>query len=139
MVFLLYGIQTAAIADDFDGTKQLFGRSDKIIEINQHKIIDNVDHSTAGVPKKFLIDFKNKTIRPSEDSLIKKTITFEDVDHIENKMIIQGIDTGIEGVDDGWAWSLIISKKNGKAVLTASGDGRAYVVFGVISAQSQVP
>ncbi len=38
---------------------------------------------------------------------------------------------GIEGVEDGLAWSFAISKKDGEAVLSASGDGVAYVVFGV--------
>ena len=31
-------------------------------------------------------------------------------------------------VDDGLAWSMAISKKTGKVVLSASGDGVAYVV-----------
>jgi hypothetical protein len=36
----------------------------------------------------------------------------------------------VENVDDGLAWSITISKKTGKVVLSASGDGVAYVVFG---------
>ncbi len=130
VVFFLFNFQIAALADGFDGSQPLFGTSDRIIEINQFKIIDGVDHSTAGIPKKFLIDFKTNTLRPSKDSLIRKTITFNRVDHIENKMVMQGIDSGIEGVEDGVAWSLTISKRDGKAVLAASGDGVAYVVFG---------
>lgn len=130
VVFFLVNFQIAALADRFDGSQPLIGTSDRIIEINQFKIIDGVDHSTAGIPKKFLIDFKTNTLRPSKDSLIRKTITFNRVDHIENKMVLQGIDSGIDGVDDGVAWSLTISKKDGKAVLAASGDGVAYVVFG---------
>jgi hypothetical protein len=46
-------------------------------------------------------------------------------------MVMQGVDEGVDGVDDGLAWSLTISKKNGNAILSASGDGVAYVVFGV--------
>ena len=44
---------------------------------------------------------------------------------------MQGVDEGVEGVDDGLAWSLTISKKNGNAVLSAAGDGVSYVVFGI--------
>lgn len=120
-----------AIAGDFDGSKPLSGITGKIIEINQYKIIDDVDPDTVGLPKKFLIDFNSKTLRPSKDSLVRRTITFKSLEHIENKMVMQGIDEGVEGVDDGLAWSLTISKKNGNAVLSASGDGVAYVVFGV--------
>jgi hypothetical protein len=57
---------------------------------------------------------------------------------MENLLVIQGLDSGIEGVDDGLAWSLTISKLDGKAVLTATGDGVAYVVFGAFSTLAQV-
>ena len=119
-----------ADAGDFDGSRALSGITEKIIEVNRFRIIDNVDPDTIGLPKTFLIDFNARILRPGKDSLIKKTITFNSLVHIENKMILQGVDKGVEGVDDGLAWSLAISKKDGKAVLSASGDGVAYVVFG---------
>lgn len=122
---------TLAPAGDFDGSRPLSGTTVKIIEINPYKIVDNVDPATVGVPKKFLIDFHTRTLRPSKDSLIRKSITFDSLVHIENQMILQGVDEGVEGVEDGLAWSLSISKKGGHAVLSASGEGVAYVVFGV--------
>ena len=130
VIFFIILVATA-IAGDFDGSRPLSGVTGKIIEINQYKIIDDVDPNTVGLPKKFLIDFNSKTLRPSKDSLVRRTITFKSLVHIENKMVMQGVDEGIEGVDDGLAWSLTISKKNGNAILSASGDGVAYVVFGV--------
>ena len=126
-----FAATTVCVAGDFDGSKPLSGITGKIIEINPYKINDDVDPDTVGVPKKFLIDFGSRTLRPSADSLIRKTIAFKSLVHIENQMIMQGVDEGLEGVDDGLAWSLAISKKDGKAVLSASGDGVAYVVFGV--------
>ncbi|MFN2121945.1 MAG: hypothetical protein ACK2UP_00445 [Candidatus Promineifilaceae bacterium] len=131
-VFIFFILLLAtAIAGDFDGSKPLSGVTGKIIEINQYKIIDDVDPDTVGLPKNFLIDFNSKTLRPSKDSLIRRTITFKSLEHIENKMVMQGVDEGVEGVDDGLAWSLTISKKNGHAILSAAGDGVAYVVFGI--------
>ena len=130
VIFFILLVATA-IAGDFDGSKPLSGVTGKIIEINQYKIIDDVDPDTVGLPKKFLIDFNSKTLRPSKDSLVRRTITFKSLEHIENKMVMQGVDEGVEGVDDGLAWSLTISKKNGNAILSAAGDGVAYVVFGV--------
>ena len=124
-------LNVTTFAADFDGSKPLSGTTAKIIEINQYKIIDDVDPDTVGLPKKFLIDFNSKTLRPSKDSLVRRTITFKSLEHIENKMVMQGVDEGVEGVDDGLAWSLTISKKNGNAILSAAGDGVAYVVFGV--------
>jgi hypothetical protein len=119
-----------AFSGDFDGSKPLSGSVDKIIEINTLKIINDVDPDAVGLPRNFSIDFKEKILRPSKDSLVRKTGKIHRVEHIENKLILQGINEGVENVDDGLAWSITISKKTGKVVLSASGDGVAYVVFG---------
>ena len=119
-----------AFSGDFDGIKPLSGSVEKIIEINAFKIIDDVNPDTIGLPRNFVIDFKAKKLRPSKDSVVRKTSNIYRVEHIENKLILQGIDEGVENVDDGLAWSITISKKTGKVVLSASGDGLAYVVFG---------
>ena len=120
----------AAFSGDFDGIKPLSGSVEKIIEINAFKIIDDVNPDTVGLPRNFVIDFKAKKLRPSKDSVVRKTSNIYRVEHIENKLILQGIDKGVENIDDGLAWSITISKKTGKVVLSASGDGLAYVVFG---------
>ncbi|KPJ76848.1 MAG: hypothetical protein AMJ54_10050 [Deltaproteobacteria bacterium SG8_13] len=125
----MMALTPSASAGDFDGSKPLAGTTGKIIEINSYKIIDDIDPDTVGLPKHFLIDFGARTLRPSKDSRIRKSISFTSLVHIENKTILQGVDAGVDGVDDGLAWSLAISKKDGKAVLSASGDGVAYVVF----------
>ena len=119
-----------AFSGDFDGLKPLAGSVDKIIEINTLKIINDVDPDAVGLPRNFFIDFKEKILRPSKDSLVRRTSKINRVEHIEKKLILQGVDEGVENVDDGLAWSITISKKTGKVVLSASGDGKAYVVFG---------
>jgi len=129
-IFCLCFTPLSAFADDFDGSKSLLGTVNKIIEINTFKITDNVDPDAVGLPRKFLIDFEEKIIRPSKDSLVRKTTRIKRIEHIENKLILQGTDEGVEGADDGLAWSIAISKKTGAAVLTASGDSVAYIVFG---------
>ncbi len=58
---------------------------------------------------------------------------------IEDMIALQGVDEGVDGVDDGLAWSLAISRKSGKSVLSASGAGVAYVVFGVCTPMSSAP
>jgi hypothetical protein len=138
VAIMLSTIQIAAMADGYDGSQPLYGTSERIIKINKHTIIDGVDPNTVGVPTKFRIDFKTNTLQPSKDSLVRKVVSFNRIDHMENLLVIQGLDSGIEGVDDGLAWSLTISKLDGKAVLTATGDGVAYVVFGAFSTLAQV-
>ena len=127
----LIGLAAAAFAGDFDGSTPLSGTVDKVIEIKPYRIADDVDPDTVGLPRNFLIDFKAKVIRPSNDSLVRRTISIKSVEHVERQTVLQGLDEGIEGVEDALAWSLTISRKNGNAVLSAVGRDLAYVVFGV--------
>ncbi|MDA9761735.1 hypothetical protein N9C84_01525 [Desulfobacterales bacterium] len=121
-------------ADDFDGSKQLSGSVEKVLEINQFKISSDVDPDTVGLPRNFVIDFDEKKLRPSKDSLVRRISRIRHIGHIENKLVLQGVEEGVENIDDGLAWSIAISKKTGKVVLTASGNGVAYVVFGTCTA-----
>ena len=73
-------------------------------------------------------------MRPTKDNLIRRISKIKHVEHMENKLILQGVEEGVENIEDGLAWSMAISKKTGKVVLSASGDGVAYVVFGTCSA-----
>ena len=62
--------------------------------------------------------------------MIRRTSKIKRVEHVENKLMLQGVEDGVENVDDGLAWSIAISKKTGKVILSASGDEVACVVFG---------
>jgi hypothetical protein len=133
-LFFLFIIPFSVFAGDFDGSKPLSGSVDKILEIYPSRISNDADPDTVGLPQNFFIDFEEKIVRPSKDSLIRRTSKIKRVEHIENKLILQGVEDGVENVDDGLAWSIAISKKTGKVVLSASGDGVAYVVFGTCTA-----
>ena len=130
LLFCICIVPLPTFAGDFDGSKPLSGSVNKIMEIRPSRIINDVDPDAVGLPRNFLIDFKEKLLRPSKDSIVRKTSKIYRVVHIENKLVLQGINEGVENVDDGLAWSITISKKTGKLVLSASGDGVAYVVFG---------
>ena len=134
LFFCILIAPSAIFGGEFDGSKTLEGSVDKILEIYPSRINNDADPDTVGLPKKFYIDFKEKLVRPSKDSVIRRTSKIKRVEHIENKLILQGIEDGVENVDDGIAWSIAISKKTGKVVLSASGDGVAYVVFGTCAA-----
>ena len=138
VLFCLLIIPLPVLADDFDGSKSLTGTVDKILEIYPARINNDADPDTVGLPRNFLIDFRQKIVRPSKDSLVRRTSKIKQIEHIENKLILQGIEGGVENVDDGLAWSIAISKKTGKVVLSASGDGVAYVAFGTCTAVKNV-
>jgi hypothetical protein len=137
-LFCLFIIPYSAFAGDFDGSKPLSGSVDKILEIYPSRISNDADPDTVGLPQNFLINFEKRIVRPSKDSLIRRTSKIKRVEHIENKLILQGVEDGVENVDDGLAWSMAISKKSGKVVLSASGDGVAYVVFGTCTAVENI-
>ena len=134
LVFCLLIVISPTFGSEFNGSRPLAGSVDKILEIYPSRINTDADPDTVGLPRNFYIDFKEKLVRPSKDSVIRRTSKIRRVEHIENKLILQGIEDGVENVDDGLAWSIAISKKTGKVVLSASGDGVAYVVFGTCAA-----
>ena len=126
----LIGWTAAAFAGGYDGTTPLAGVTAKVVEVNRYRVVENVDPERIGLPKSFEIDFAAGVIRPSKESLVRKVATIGSVAHVENSLVLQGIDEGVEGVEDSLAWSLTISKTNGDAMLSASGKGVAYVVYG---------
>jgi len=132
-LFLIILFPSISFSGDFDGSKLLLGSVEKVIEINQFKVSDNVDPDIVGLPRKFFIDIEQKRMLPSKESMVRKISRIKHVEHIENKLILQGVEEGVENVDDALAWSMAISKSSGKVVLSASGDGIAYVVFGTCS------
>ena len=139
LLFSLFIMPLPTFTEDFDGSKPLSGSVDKVLEIYPSRITTDADPDTVGLPRNFFIDFQEKIIRPSKDSLIRRTSKIKRVEHIENKLILQGIEDGVENVDDGLAWSMAISKKTGRVVLSASGDGVAYVVFGTCAPVENIP
>jgi len=132
MVLLFFLAMTLdASADGYYCSRKVSGITSRIVEINRYRILDGIEPRTVGLPTRFRIDFESKKLIPSKGSRVSRTVYFERVDQIEDKIVIQGVDEGIAGVRDGVAWSLVISKKNGESVLSVAGDGVAYAVFGV--------
>jgi hypothetical protein len=120
----------AALAGEIDGTHAIIGTVERLIEINRQRIIDNVDPDTVGLPKKFIIDFSQRTMRGTPDSLVRRVVHIRRIDHIEDKLVLLGADEGVAGTTGGVGWSLAIEKATGRAVLSAAGSGIAYVAFG---------
>lgn len=133
-ILFLFMVPLHSLAGEFDGSKPLKGSVSEIIEINQFKIRKDIAPEKVGLPQRFVIDFKKKVVRPSKDSVIRKISKIKSVENVENKLVLQGFEDGVENIDDGLAWSIVISKTTGKVVLAASGDGVGYIAFGTCSA-----
>ena len=132
LIILLFfsGVPFSAAADDYDGSKKLLGSVDRIVEVTKFGINEDVDPDVVGLPEFFIIDFQARMLLPTKESLIRRTSRIQHIEHIENKLILQGVEQGVDGINDGLGWSMAISKESGKIILSAAGDGVAYVVFG---------
>ncbi len=114
----------------FDGSNLLLCVAEKGIEYNRNGKPKDFDPERAGLPKIFIVDMKNSKIKPTKDSLIRRSTTIEQSRLIEDKLILQGIDEGVEGVKDGIGWSMTIAQETGKFVISAAGTAVGYLVFG---------
>ena len=130
LLLCLSGAPITAVAGDYDGSRKLLGSVTRVVEVTGFSINENVDPEVVGLPEFFIIDFKAMMLRPTKESLIRRTSRIQRIEHIENKLILQGVEQGVDGVNDGLGWSMAISKDTGKIILSAAGDGVAYVVFG---------
>ena len=133
LLFCIILFPFISFAEDYDGSKLLLGTVEKVLKINQFRVSENVDPDIVGLPRRFFIDIEQKRVLPSKESMVRRISKIKHVEHIENIAVLQGVEEGVVNVDDGLAWSMVISKKSGKVILSASGDGVAYVVFGSCS------
>ena len=80
--------------------------------------------------KIFSSTLNKKMIQPDKDSLVRQRTRIRWVGRVENRMVLMGASEGVEGVDDGVAWSMSLSRSDGQFVITASGDRVGFVAFG---------
>jgi hypothetical protein len=118
------------LAGDFDGSKPLLCANIKVLECSQAEGCQEVTLEDVGLPQFSIIDFKEKTIRPTKESGLDRTTRIENLKRIAGKLIIQGAEEGLQGVREGLGWTIAISEESGRWVLTASGEGVAFVVYG---------
>ncbi|MGD9080372.1 MAG: hypothetical protein PVG96_13580 [Desulfobacterales bacterium] len=123
-------ISTAAMAGNFDGSKELICAVIDITECGPGGKCQQVSAEDVGIPRFLKIDFKKKEISATHADGSKRSTMIERSEKVDGKLIIQGAEDGIEGVRDGLGWSLAIAEDTGKTVLTASGDDVGFVIFG---------
>ena len=112
VLYCMVFFPSITLAGDFDGSTLLVCSVEKVFEINQYKVRDDVDPDIVGLPSRFFIDIEKKIVLPSKESMVRRISKINHVEHIENKVMLQGVEEGVESVDDSLAWSIAISKKN---------------------------
>ena len=131
--FLAPLLPATASADDFDASPRITGTVDRLIEINPQRVIENVDPDTVGLPKTFVIDLQKRTMRGTPDSLVRRVAAVDRITRTPKTLDLQGGEEGIAGPGTVFGWNLAIDTATGKAVLSATGSGIAYVAYGTCS------
>ena len=129
--FLCSIIATSAVgAGDFDGSKPLLISVIRVVECTPKSTCSEVTPASIELPQFLKIDFTNKTIRPAAADDDTPATTIERQEVVDGKLILQGAEDGYEKMRDGLGWTMAISEATGQVVLTAAGEGVAFVVFG---------
>jgi hypothetical protein len=118
------------LAGSFDGSRSLVCSVDDGRQFYIGGRAGRFDPQSVGLPRAFMIDFDSNLILPTKDSIIRRQTKIERSEHIENMLILQGADDGVEGVDDGMGWSMAVVKTSGRFVIGAAGGSVGYIVFG---------
>jgi len=121
-----------AAADAFDGSLPLLCALKSASECTLTEGCQSIQPEEVGAPDFFLIDVASQSVQglgiEGRRSAIRSTAA------IDEKLILQGAEDGIEGVRDGLGWTAAIDQITGRMVLTAAGEQVAFVVFGACAA-----
>jgi len=122
-VMCFFVVPFSGVAGDFDGSQTLLCATIKAIECGPDGECIHGTAESVNLPQFFKIDFMNKMITATKESVNKRTSIIKNKERIDGKLILQGM-------GDELAWSMAISEQSGKMVITASGEQVGFVVFG---------
>lgn len=121
-----------ALAGEFDGTSPLLCALQQATECAPKGGCQPILPEEVGAPDFFLVNVPARTVQGLGGH--SRTSEIRGVAVIDEKLVLQGADEGVEGVRDGLGWSAAIAQDSGRLVLSASGDSVAFVVFGACAA-----
>ena len=130
VMMLLIGTPLACMAGDFDGTKPLIFSLISVDQCTPAGGCQQVKPEDVRWPQFMKIDFEKKQISAAPEIPEIPPSLIERMEVVDGKLMLQGAEDGLEGIRDGLGWTIAISLDTGKAVLTGSGDGVGFVVFG---------
>ncbi len=122
-VMCFFVVPFSGVAGDFDGSQPLLCATIKAIECGPDGDCIHGTPESVNLPQFFKIDFMNKMISATKESVNKRTSRIKNQERFDGKLILQGMGEEL-------AWSMAISEQSGKMVITASGEQVGFVVFG---------
>jgi hypothetical protein len=123
-------ISLPATADMFDGSEPLMCALADLVECLPGGQCERVTAESINAPRFWRINFKEKQITTTRAAGKAQTSPIDRMESLDEKLFLQGVEDGLEGVKDGLGWSLAIAQESGQMVITASGGDVAFVAFG---------
>ena len=128
MAALMSTAATMAVAQDESASKLC--AITQLVECIDGDACYMTEPERIGAPRFLRVDNDGQQIRDPESDREAPGSTVVHSERIDGKLILQGTDPGVEDLRDGVAWSVAIVEDGGGMVLTAAGEGVAYVAFG---------
>jgi hypothetical protein len=125
---LLVSLSHTASAD-YVGPEMFTCASVEVMECLPMEGCKRVSADVVDLPRFFKVDMKNREITAARADDTRKS-AIERLEEVEGKLMLQGAEEGREGVRDGIGWTMSVDRDRGDMVLSASGDGVSFVVFG---------
>jgi len=127
---MLVSAMPLVVSAGFDSSSEFLCASVDVMECLPAKGCNRVAADDVDIPRFIKVDVKNKQVVTGAKGDKRKT-AIERVEKIDGKLMLQGAEDGREGgAPDGIGWSMSVVEDSGNMVLTASGDGVAFVIFG---------
>lgn len=126
---ILAATSPAAIAAGVDGSKPMLCASSDLFECDALGC-QRVSAEAIDAPRFLRVDLENKLVSTTHPTGKEQESPIERVEELDGKLILQGAEDGLPDIRDGLGWSLAIQKETGTMVLTASGGGVAFTIFG---------
>jgi hypothetical protein len=129
-VALLLGLSfSVATAGAFDGKQPLICTLTEVWECDSAAGCEVLGSDDAHDIRHLAVDFRKRSITLDHiESKLSSRI--DKVQTIDGKLILQGIEDGMEGTPDGAGWAMTINNRYGNVVLTVAGDAVAFVGLG---------
>lgn len=119
-----------ALAASFDGSAPLLCVPITVIECDAGAACETLTIEEVDLPQFVVIDFKEKLIKPTQDTGMTNTSKIASLSDIDGKLILQGAEDGRKDEKDGTGWTISIEQETGKLVMAAAGDQVAFVIHG---------
>jgi len=126
---LLASPLAGAVDSYFDGKDPLLCTIQRVYQCEIGAACGKVSREEIGAARNLAINFKHKQVTRigGEDTRVSD---IDNVEIIDDKLVLQGIEDGAESERDGGGWTLSITDPEGEMTLTVSGHAVAFVGLG---------